>query len=107
MFLQITITVLLAGLIQLVLHWFPWQMVFPNGLPRVLAYAFGMLGILLPFSGLLMLWQEWTVLVALWAVVVACGLAVVKAYGVDWLLNRIRLWFENKELRDATTRKHE
>ncbi len=107
MIFEIVITVLLSALLQLLLHWFPWQMIFRNGLPRLLAYSFGMLGILLPFSGLMILWQEWSALVALWAVVVASGLAVIKAYGLDWMLNRVRLSFESQEREDADARKHQ
>lgn len=101
---EIVVTVLLAVLCELALHWFPWRMVFVNGLPRVLAYTSGMLGIVLPFSGLLVLWGELLVLAVLWLVVVSCGVAVTGAYGLDWLLDWQRTNAENKEREYAAKR---
>lgn len=92
---------LIAALMQAVLHLFPWQMIFPHGLPRLLAYILGVLGFLLPVSGLFVFWQEWASLAALWAAVIASGLAVLKLYGLDWILNRIRLSFESEEREHA------
>src|SRR5689334_5648918 len=103
MFIQIFITALIAALLQWVLHWFPWRMLLRRDLPRLLAYILGMLGIILPVSGLFIYQQAWNSLIALWAVVIASGVATVKAYGLDWLLNRITLSYESQELEHAKT----
>ncbi len=102
----------ISGLIQMVLHWFPWRMIMGHGIPRILAYILGVLGIVLPLSALFIQWQqvgvvpdEWQHLLALWACVLSSGLAVIAAYGFDWVLNRVRKSYEHEELDNAKARR--
>lgn len=86
---HIVVACVVAGLGQLALHWLPWRLLCGRVLPRPAAYVLGTLGIALPLSGLLAGWGEWWALLALWAVVVAAGLAVLLAYLLDaWLDHR-------------------
>lgn len=108
MIIEVSIAAVVAALIQCVSHWFPWRLVLHRELPRIAAYVLGMLGILLPVSGLYWHWDVNAVglarhayLAGLWVCVVASGLAVVIAYGIDWLVDvRARLR-ESNEREDA------
>ena len=94
----------IAALVQLIEHWFPWRMLIGRDLPRVAAYALGVLGFMAPLSVLFVEQQAWTELLAVWAVVAASGMAVASAHVVDWALDRIRRSYEHEELINAKTR---
>jgi hypothetical protein len=102
----ISLAALVSALIQLVSHWFPWRLVLGRNLPRVWAYVVGVLGFLVPVTALFWYWdvnglvEAWLNLIALWACVVASGLAVVLAYAIDCIANRVRLSHELEELND-------
>lgn len=83
---EISLTAVLAMLLLWVEHWFPWQLMLGRELPRPAAYILGVLALMLPFSGLLIIWSEWLILAALWAVILAGGLSVLGAYFVDHVL---------------------
>ena len=97
---------IVAGLIQCVLHWYPWMMIWPRGLTRVGAYVLGLLGILVPYSVLIFTWSRWAMdryvllrsLAALWLIVWASGFAVWGAYRIDHITNQVRLAAERAEL---------
>ena len=101
---QIVLTSLFSILVMWVEHWFPWQMILRRKLPRLAAYMMGVLGILAPLTYLYCLWvdappvNQWFYLVALWAVVLSSGLAVVLAYLFDWISGRVLLSFELNEI---------
>jgi phosphate/sulfate permease len=100
--MAIFLAALVAALIQMTLHWFPWRMVLGKDLPRISAYVLGVLGFALPLSVLLWHWQSWLELLAVWAVVAASGVAVASAYGTDWMLDRVRRSYEHEELDNVT-----
>jgi O-antigen ligase len=91
----------IAALIQLIEHWFPWRMLIGRELPRVAAYALGVLGFMAPLSVLFIDQQAWGALLAVWAVVVASGMAVMSAYAADWVMDRVRRSYEHEELSHA------
>lgn len=103
---QIFLTALIAALILLVEHWFPWRLVFRRELPRVAAYVMGNLAMICPLSVLYWAWSGqsfvWPAmhLVALWVVSGAGGLAVGFAYAIDWILLRLALASDLAELHD-------
>jgi len=105
----IALSALVSALVQTVSHWFPWRLVLGRELPRVWAYIVGVLGFLLPVTVLFWRWdaaglmEAWAHLVALWACVLASGLAVVLAYAIDSVANRVRLSHELEELYEAKT----
>jgi len=84
MILQIGVAVVVACLALVAEHYFPWHSVL-NGKPlgRVSAYVLGCLALFLPLSALLVLWQMWPALVALWAITVAGGGTVILCYALD------------------------
>jgi len=104
MITEIWLAALIAGLIQLIEHWFPWRMFLGRDLPRLAAYILGVLGFLVPLTWLFVIYQEWVGLIAIWAVVVASGAAVAWAYGVDWVMDRVRRSYEHEEMINAKTR---
>jgi len=74
---------LLAGLLLLVGHWFPWERFVEGGLRRIEAYIYGTAALLAGFT--LAAWLNDCPWAALWLAMidVAGGLAVVGAYKVD------------------------
>lgn len=87
---------LIVFLIQLILHYFPWPMLLQGKQPHpVVNYVAGVLGFIVPLTALYWHWQRvwyWVRdvhLIALWAVVIASGLAVGGAYLLDAILVRI------------------
>ena len=100
--LEILLTALIAVLLELVMHWFPWRMILRRDLTRPAAYVLGVFGIAGPVSVLWALWGMINVVISLWAVIVATGLAVVGAYDIDALLNRLMRGSEAEELLNET-----
>ena len=85
----IGIAVIVSSLAQLALHWLPWQLLLGRDLPRPAAYMLGTSGIALPLTGLFWAWGFPGPILALWAVVVGSGLAVLAGYLLDaWLHDR-------------------
>lgn len=75
---QIAIAALVSSLILLVEHY------APGGTKNVVFnYILGVLALILPLSGLMIMWGLWTVVIAIWAIVAAGGLTVMGAYAVD------------------------
>jgi len=103
---QITVTAFVSALILLVEHWFPWRMALRRDLYKLAAYILGVMGLAAPLSVLFWLWAGWpdcppyAHLVALWVVIVSGGLAVMVAYGVDWLLGKLAAARDLAELCD-------
>ena len=76
--------IVIVALAELGLHYFPWRMVLRgNELPGVVAYIFGVLGLMLPFS--VWLWEqgECEVMRVLWMVIGAGGITVMSLYFLD------------------------
>lgn len=74
----------LVMLSEALLHYFPWKKLLKgNELPRVAAYALGVLGLMIPFSAWLLEQNELEVFKILWMVILAGGLSVLSLYGLD------------------------
>lgn len=104
---QIALAALVAGMQQIIQHYFPWGLIFRRELPRVLAYIVGTLAFMVPLTWLFVIWElggvhaSYAHLVAAWACVGASGLAVVLVRGIDWLLDRVLRSYEHEEIDDA------
>lgn len=102
--IEITLAALVTVLGLLAQHWFPWPMLLRRKLPRLAAYALGVLGMLLPLSGLYAWWAasgqtwRWAWIVAMWVVALVGGLAVSFAYALDYVLHRLAQRLELSEL---------
>lgn len=83
---SILIASLLTVLILIVEHYFPWRMLIGRDLRPVECYIAGILAIHLPLSTLLVIWQLWTALIALWALTIGGGVAVIACYILDHYL---------------------
>lgn len=66
------------------LHYFPWRKLLKGReLPRLMAYVFGVLGLMIPFTLWLLERDEIAVVIILWKVIVAGGIIVFALYGLD------------------------
>lgn len=70
-----------AFLGELLLHWAPW----PRTLPRVVAYALGVLVILIGCAIWLIPTGRSREMLGIAAIVVASGLSTLLGYGIDWV----------------------
>jgi hypothetical protein len=85
--MQITIAAILAVLLLWVEHWGPWAvLVRARRVSPWVNYIQGTLAIQLPLTGLLVLWQDWLPLIALWVISVLGGLAVMASYWIDHVI---------------------
>lgn len=87
------------------LHYFPWMKLFKgNTLPRLLAYIFGVLGLMIPFTVWLFEHDNLETAIMLWKVIVAGGITVMALYGLDHYLD---LWWKDMEAteREADAKK--
>lgn len=93
--------IIVTGLLELVLHWIPWQMLLRRKLDRPVAYAMGVLAIAAPYSVMMVSVKLTGCMYAwlLWAHIAVAGISVFAAYGVDLFL-RLRLTGE-ADHRDA------
>lgn len=83
MVFSILIISLIAAALQFAAHYFPYRRLLGRELTRIEAYVIGLLIIAGALTGWL-IWQGlFTALIALWAVVVSSGLAVVAGYTID------------------------
>lgn len=66
------------------LHYFPWKRLLRGrDLPRPAAYVLGVLGLMLPFTAWLSEHGQFEIMKILWQVILAGGLSVLAAYGLD------------------------
>lgn len=71
-------------LIEALLHYIPWREYLKgHDLPRPIAYALGVSGLMVPFTVWLYKRNEINVALHLWAVILTGGIAVLAAYGAD------------------------
>lgn len=110
--MEIVVAALIAALLLIVEHYFPWQLALGRRLPRLAAYVIGVLAFLAPVSILFLIWTReppgyaFAHLAALWIVTGGGGAAVIGCYALDWLLNRLALAKELGEIlerRDGRT----
>lgn len=112
MVMQIALAALVAALILLVEHWFPWQLAIRRKLPNLIAYVLGLSGLLAPLTVLFNYWiydpPEFTYahIVALWVISSAGGLAVSLAHLIDWMLKQYAALRELKELLEQKNAHH-
>ena len=95
---DILLTCVVAALLLLVEHWFPWRLALGRDLPRLAAYVLGVLALVVPLTVLFAQRGELDAAIGMWAVIVSGGLAVILAHGVDWLLARLALAKELGEI---------
>jgi hypothetical protein len=74
-----------AAAFQLIGHWFPWAMWFGGKLPRLLAYTWGLTGVIGGFAVWAIGNGQTAALAALVMVALAAGVVVVLAYSLDRL----------------------
>lgn len=86
---NVWIAVLISALAILAEHYFPWRATLGRELPRVAAYALGVLAIEIPLTILFVEWGLIPAALALWQVTAGAGLACLAAYAFDsWLAVR-------------------
>lgn len=98
---DILLTCVVAALLLLVEHWFPWRLALGRDLPRLAAYVLGVVALVAPLTVLFARRGELDAAIGMWAVIVSGGAAVMLAYGVDWLLARLALAKELGELNQS------
>lgn len=77
MLIAAILPVLLLSVLHLLrLLWWPQMWTW-------LRYVLGVLGLILPLTWLLIEWQSWQELLALWVMVVSGGIAVLLAFGIE------------------------
>lgn len=82
--MSIGLLIALVMLAEALLHWFPWKRCLRGrDLPRPAAYVLGVLGLMTPFSIWLFEQGEIYILNMLWLVILAGGMSVLAAYGLD------------------------
>jgi len=86
----VTLTAIVSGIVILAEHYFPWRTLLGRKLPRVAAYALGMLAVLIPFTLLVLLKADdlttCQIVVALWVIVFVAGIADAGCYALDHML---------------------
>lgn len=95
------VLVVVVVFIEMFLHYFPWRLIFGKDLPRLLAYGFGVLGLMVPFTVWLLERGNQEIAIMLWLVLSAGGLAVGALYLFDWVI--IQVWSK----REAEQRERE
>jgi 4-hydroxybenzoate polyprenyltransferase len=102
--LEIVIAALVSSLLLLVEHYAPGG----QRTNVVGNYILGVLALILPLSGLMIMWRLWPVVIAIWAIVAAGGLTVMGAYAIDSyraMVQRVKAAeIENKLLRPEIER---
>ncbi len=88
---------------QLGLHYFPWRKMIGMELPRVAAYAMGVLGMSIPLTMYFVDRGQWDAVQTLWTVIVAAGLMVFALYGFDHYLETMRQNVEAKQREQLAT----
>jgi hypothetical protein len=86
------VLITLVVISEAALHYFRWRETLQGReLPRLLAYALGVLGLMLPFTWWLVLNQagKEEIIRVLWVVIVAGGLSVLLCYGLDWIVDML------------------
>jgi hypothetical protein len=84
--MAIFLAALITFLTLLVEHWFPWRMLIRRELTKLETYTLGTLAITLPQIGILLYWDAQQEALAMGVIVIAGGLAVLGAYGIDrWM----------------------
>lgn len=88
---EIGLAVLIAALLLLLEHYWPWGALFRRRLHPTVNYILGTLALDLPLTGLFAVWGEWRAVVAVWLVVVVGGACVMGTYAMDnWVSTRSR-----------------
>lgn len=99
---ETVVTTIIAILFELTLHWFPWRLMLRRDLSRQETYVMGVSAFAIPLSVLWAWWGFRDVVLSMWAVILAVGLAVMLAYRIDIGLTRMAQGEEAKEMLDET-----
>ena len=100
-FLQMVVAALAAMVLLMAEHYWMRHCRFH----AVVNYLAGCLAIWIPLSIVLVLWQAWMALLALWTIAVSGGLAVLACYLIDHLVaSRVRIEAAEQDAR--TMREH-
>lgn len=114
---QVVITALISALIELLIHYLPWQLIIKRDFSKNMAHF---LGIALPITALLSFWsRQWglypvpgftnlpdgavvkIVIISIWCVLLSAYGSILLANVMDHILRNLRLVEELKELLDA------
>lgn len=88
---DIALTAAMVVLLLLVEHYWPWQAILRRELGIIPKYVSGILAIYIPLTFLLIIWGNYDVVIALWAVTICGGAAVQATHWLDaWILARDR-----------------
>jgi len=85
---QIALATLITALMLIVEHYWPWQAMLKGQLNKIFAYILGLLAIDLPFTALMIVWEEWEVITALWWITGVGGAVVITINLLDRLYER-------------------
>lgn len=105
--MSVAALLVMVAFIEGFLHYFRWKHLLQGqDLPRPVAYILGVLGLMVPFTAWLHEQGEHHVVVVLWGVIVAGGVAVLLCYLIDWIVDLIwekrQALEREKALRDGT-----
>ncbi|MHB0964841.1 MAG: hypothetical protein ACYC36_00170 [Bellilinea sp.] len=95
---QIGLTALISCLLLIVEHYWPTQAMIKRPLNKLWAYTLGTLAIQLPFTVLMIVWDEWVTVYALWTITLLGGLVVAAVNQLDiYLETRTRMEISEHE----------
>ncbi len=92
--MSLTVMLVLTGLAEGFLHYFPWRQVMGRELPRPAAYVLGVLGFAVPYGVWLVQGGLVAEAVALAEVLAVAGGVVLALYALDWV---VRVAWERRE----------
>ena len=88
---EIGLAALVATLLLVGEHYFPWRPLLGRYLKLHERYVLGVLALYLPLSALFAWWQNWQALIAIWSVAASGGLTVLAVFALDaWFALRSR-----------------
>jgi hypothetical protein len=88
--MSLPVLIALVVFIESTLHYFPWRGVLQgHKLPRTVAYALGVAGMMIPFSIWLSENNQQETIKVLWMVILGAGLSVLLCYGIDWVVSLV------------------
>jgi hypothetical protein len=114
--MDIYVTIVIIILAVTAMHYFPWRPLLGRDAPQILCYMAGTLVVMLPASGLLLLWNKTPpayfqrvtvtlILVVVWACILAAGTTILVLTGLDnFLETRARMLAAEDDRRLARER---
>jgi hypothetical protein len=100
--MNVAVLVVLVVFIEIALHDFRWrEVLLGRELPRPVAYALGVLGMMGPFTAWLLQKGETETALVLWLVIAAAGGSVLVCYAIDWVTNLLWIARESGQREQA------